>query len=697
MTRTARPPRHQVLIVDDSLTVRMDLGEAFEAAGFAPTLAATATAARDALAQARFALIVLDVVLPDADGIELLGELRAVPATTATPVMLLSSEAEVKDRIRGLSTGAEEFVGKPYDVGYVVARARELVRSHAPGADPPGPATILIIDDSCAFREGLTDTLEEAGYHVLTASSGEEGLQIAADARPGAVVVDSVLPGVDGVAVVRRLRLDAALRLTPCLLLTASEERDVELRALDAGADAFVRKDADAAVILTRIGALLRGAQAPVIGRVASLLGPKRILAVDDSPTYLHELAEQLRAEGYDVVMASSGQEALALLAVQPVDCILLDLVMPGLSGEETCRQIKSMPPFRNLPLIILTAREGREAMIDGMNAGADDYIAKSTEFEVLRARLRAQLRRKHFEDENRQIREQLLCRELEASEARAARELAEVRAALLADLERTNDELARANAELNAINHELEAFSYSVSHDLRAPVRHISGFVGIVRERAAPILDEQSQRCLAQASEAALHMGTLIDELLSFSRMGRVAMSKRPVRLDALVDDVLRQLEPEMRGRDIDWVVGPLAEVSADPSMLHLVLTNLLSNAVKFTRTRSPARIEIGTLRSGDERPAGHLASSELCSLASEVVCFIRDNGVGFEMEYVQKLFGVFQRLHHASDFEGTGVGLANVRRIVQRHGGQTWAEGKVGEGAVFYFSLPNDPGGEG
>jgi DNA-binding response OmpR family regulator len=216
-------------------------------------------------------------------------------------------------------------------------------------------------------------------------------------------------------------------------------------------------------VILARVAAMLRAAgESREHAYRTSLAGFKKILAVDDSPTYLDELARHLRDEGYDVVKAVSGEEALELLSMQPVDAVLLDVVMPGLSGTEVCRRVKQAPALRYVPLIMLTAVSESEAMIQGMNAGADDYVTKSADFDVLKARLRAQLRRKQFEDENRRMREQLLAKESEARQARAIADATQV----------LSEQLARRNDELDALNGELKVFAYSVSHDLRQPPR---------------------------------------------------------------------------------------------------------------------------------------------------------------------------------------------------------------------------------
>lgn len=654
-----------VLIVDDSLTVRMDLQEAFDAAGMASTLCATAEAARAALSRQKFGAIILDVLLPDADGVDLLKEIHADPATAEVPILLLSTEAEVRDRIRGVQTGADDYVGKPYDRAYLVARVEELLRMRMPEPGARPTPLILVIDDSATFREHFRDTLQAAGYAVLLAPTGEEGLRAVAAVRPDAVFVDAGLPGIDGATVIRRLKLDVALRRTPCILLTAAEEVSYELAALEAGADAFARKTDDPAVILSRLAAALRS-EPPAMGvEVGSLFGPKRILAIDDSMTFLQELAAQVRQEGYDVILAISGEQALDLLAVQSVDCILLDLVMPGLSGQETCRRIKTAPAWRDIPLVMLTGREDKESMIDAFNVGADDYIPKSADFEVIRARVRAQIRRKHFEDENRRIREELLRKEREAAEARAAEQLAQTRAAL--------------TAELTQANKELEAFCYSVSHDLQAPLRAIEGFGRMLMKHHADKLDAKGIDLLNRMQAAAQRMAQLISDLLWLSRVTRGDMRRESVDLSAMARSIAGDLQSSQPDREIKFAVEDGLTAECDARLLRIVLENLLGNAWKFTSKHETATVEFG----------------QASTHAGEPAFYVRDDGAGFDPAYAEKLFSPFQRLHSATEFEGTGIGLATVQRIIHRHGGRIWAEGAVEKGAAFHFTLlsPAEP----
>jgi PAS domain S-box len=239
-------------------------------------------------------------------------------------------------------------------------------------------------------------------------------------------------------------------------------------------------------------------------------------------------------------------------------------------------------------------------------------------------------------------------------------------------DLERR---VCERTAELETANKELEAFSYSVSHDLRAPLRHIEGFVEILVANKSSGLDDESTQHLETIAEASKKMGRLIDDLLTFSRTARADLNKLKFPFGDLVRATIRDLQYETVDRRIEWSVRELPEVNADPALLRQVMLNLISNALKYTRTRKVARIEIGNASNGHEN-----------------IFFIADNGVGFDPKYAHKLFGVFQRLHRAADFEGTGIGLANVRRIINRHGGRTWAEAELDKGAKFYFSLPKE-----
>jgi PAS domain S-box-containing protein len=476
-----------------------------------------------------------------------------------------------------------------------------------------------------------------------------------------------------------------------------------------------------------------------------------------------------------------------------------------------------------NIPLLILTAVEEAKAMVEGINAGADDYIPKSSDFEVLRARVRAQLRRKQFEDEYRSIRELLLQKEIEAAQARASKEIAEAKAAFepllrnaewlknvvhiahlgawewdlsdntqvwsdeqfrifgltpgsvqpsaeaflqalqpgdrdrvaaiskqalaresryqlecrvltpggnlrdvvcqgeicrdeggkpvrvvgtmldITERKQAEEQVQRLNAELEdrvrqrtaemeRANKELEAFSYSVSHDLRAPLRAINGFSRILVEEFGPQLPPEAQVHLSVVQSSAVHMGNLIDDLLAFSRLGRQELAKKHLLPAELVRSVIEDLGSE-QARGVEIIVNDLPGCDGDRQLMRQVFANLLSNALKYTRKTLKARIEVGTMQLGDLRR--EMSAAEQQHLPAELsdpklaIYFVRDNGVGFDMKYAGKLFGVFQRLHRQEDFEGTGVGLAIVQRIIARHGGRIWAYAEVGKGATFYFTM--------
>lgn len=362
-----------------------------------------------------------------------------------------------------------------------------------------------------------------------------------------------------------------------------------------------------------------------------------KLLIVDDEAAQMKALCNTLQDQGYETTGFVSAETALKIMEDTTFDLLLTDLMMPEMDGITLLTAARRRDP--NLVGIIMTGEGTITTAVEAMKSGALDYILKPFKLKAMLPVLERALAVRRLRLENAALEQRIR--------------------------ERT--------AELESANQELEAFSYSVSHDLRAPLRHIDGFTDILLASTESTLSEDDRHQLERIIKAAKQMGRLIDDLLDFSRMGRAEMRRSPVDLNELLEEVIRDLQPEIKDRNIEWKKNPLPQVQADPALLRQVFSNYLLNAIKYTRPRDPAIIEIGTTES-----------------PNEVVIFVRDNGVGFDMRYADKLFGVFQRLHRHEEFEGTGIGLANVRRIVARHGGRTWAEGTVDGGATFHFSLP-------
>lgn len=727
-----------VLIVDDSLTVRMDLHEAFAAAGFEPVPCADAASARAALASRQFGLVVLDVLLPDGDGLELLADLRRSRRHRTTPVMLLSTAAEVQSRIRGLASGADEYVGKPYDAAAVVARARDLVRrASRPEADGGERAPVLVVDDSLTVREELRAELERAGLEVATAPDGEEGLRVAADRRPAAVVVDGVMPGMDGAAFIRQLRLDPVLRTTPCILLTASQSVG-ELRALDAGADAYVRKEEGHAVVLARLRSLLRGASPPPRDGTSGLLSPKRIVAVGLGSERAEALAEAIRRVGHEPVAVGSVDEALALLRVDRVDAAVVDASGPVAAALEACARIRAVPALRELPLLVAGGGDEPELVLRAIQAGADDCIA-TAEGGVLRARIAALLRRKQFEEENR----------LRHGYARSAAILETISdaffavdrgwrlvylnhafEALLGTTRRAavgedlwdhaaplqggpfEEELRRAAAtqapltfevpfpdgrwfEVRAFPHEdgLSAHLRDVTerrrsqevqahllgivgHDLRTPLTSIMMSAGaVLRDRALP---ERHRRALERVEAGASRMSRLINDLLDYSRarLGRgLPVQPEPAELDAICREALDAVRQANPGRNLVYRHEGDGRGRYDADRVVQALVNLLGNAVRY-----------GT-------PGTDVTLSWRAEADRKVIA-IHNEGDPIPPHLLGQIFEPFKRGDVAGNtWGGVGLGLYIVKQIVGAHGGGVTVRSSAGEGTTFEVTLPVEP----
>ena len=410
------------------------------------------------------------------------------------------------------------------------------------------------------------------------------------------------------------------------------------------------------------------------------------ILIVEDSMIQAELLRRILVQQGYRVTLAKDGAEGLAAARKEQPKVIVSDITMPVMDGFEMCQAIRQDAVLRDIPVILLTMLTDTKDVIHGLNAGADYYVTKPFNEQYLLSRINTALKDppKHGEETfemklniegekypvsagHQQIMNLFISIYENAALKNSELLFAQEQLSIL------NKSLEEKTQELEEANKELESFAYSVSHDLRAPLRAIDGFSHQVLKRYADKLDDEGKRYLNLVRDNTQKLGQLIDDILAFSRTGRLGISLSEVDMDGLAREVFEELKPVAAGRDLTVEIKPLPPCHGDHAILRQVWVNLLGNAIKFTRHKPAASIQVGSYAEGKEN-----------------VYFVKDNGAGFDMQYAEKLFGVFQRLHRVEEFEGTGVGLAIVKRIVTRHGGRVWAEGKVDEGATFYFALP-------
>jgi len=377
------------------------------------------------------------------------------------------------------------------------------------------------------------------------------------------------------------------------------------------------------------------------------------VLVVDDNPDNV-ELVEQVLSDFYKTISADNGADCIELAKIKQPDLILLDVMMPEMDGYAVLNQLLADEKTKNIPVIFLTARyKDTDRIAKGLQLGAFDYITKPFDDDVLLARVAVALRVKFAEDLMRSQKVLLESKVVELSHAKQI--------------------IQQANIDLEIKNKELESFSYSVSHDLRAPLRSITGFSQVLLEDYESMLDDDAQGYLRRIIKGAHHMDSLISDLLRLAYTTRVEMKFESVNLSQLVNETEQRLRENSPDREIQFTVDEDVIVSADVSLMRSVIENLLDNAWKYT-SRSPN----SCIKFGVQVEDGR------------AVYFVKDNGVGFNPQYSDKLFMAFQRLHSSSDFPGTGIGLATVQRIIHRHGGQVWGEAELDKGATFYFTLP-------
>ncbi len=387
-----------------------------------------------------------------------------------------------------------------------------------------------------------------------------------------------------------------------------------------------------------------------------SVMDKANILIVDDNLANLLVLETMLAPLGQNLIRANSGEEALLRLLEQEFAVILLDVQMGNMDGFETAELIKQRESTKSVPIIFVTAiHRDDQHVYRGYASGAVDYLFKPIVADILRGKVGVFVDLYH---KTHEIQEKTS--ELEAINRELKQQLNRVR--LL-------------NRELEIVNSELESFGYSVSHDLRAPLRHIQGFSHVLARNYSASLDTEGKDFLKRIVDSCEQMGSLIDDLLQLSYVGRGNIEMQEVNLSEIAQDILSKLQKSNPGRNVQLSIRDNLIANGDSRLLAVALDNLLGNAWKFTRHSSQADIEVGCEWQGNR-----------------CIFFVRDNGAGFNMAYHDQLFQPFQRLHAAEEFEGNGVGLATVQRIIHRHGGEIWATGKLGQGATFYFTLGDD-----